>query len=209
MSDYFDKSKPHPCERLARIEGQTNYWRLLAGVEEGADTTEDMGALSFARSSGSPPELLEAYWGGSKLHRRELCLMAFRAIDTLGRGIRDKDRIWTLGAVIDGFDRFCGIRRSAKVRAEHFKARREDYLATRKLAEGMFYRWAGFVQPAWIHARFRNESRIKPNRPSFDLLAGVPGYSGCPIRKDRGGKQPLGAHQHPDDRVPAGSKQAA
>ena len=180
MSDYFDKSKPHPCERLARIEGQTNYWRLLAGVEEGADTTEDMGALSFARSSGSPPELLEAYWGGSKLHRRELCLMAFRAIDTLGRGIRDKDRVWTLGAVIDGFDRFCGIRRSAKVRAEHFKARREDYLATRKLAEGMFYRWAGFVQPAWIHARFRFGTIYPPRLGTLKVKGANSGKAAAP-----------------------------
>ncbi|MGN2244925.1 hypothetical protein ACFWZU_15630 [Frateuria sp. GZRR33] len=159
----FDPTKPHPCERIARIEGQTNFWRLLAGVEESVDTTEDMAALSFARRSGCPPELLEAYWGGSRIHRRELCLMCFRVLDAIGRGIRDKDRVWTLGAIIDGFDRFCGIRRSAKNRAEHFKARREDYLATRKLAEGLFYRWAGFVQPEWIKARYRRGTIYPPS----------------------------------------------
>jgi hypothetical protein len=162
MSQYFDKSPPHPCERLARITGQTNYWRLLAGVEECVDTTDDMAALAFARKSGSPPELLEAYWGGSKIHRLELCQRAFDFIHRIGSGIAKKDRIWTKGAILDGFDRFCGIRRSAAVRAAKLKVRREDYLATRKLAEGLFYRWAGFVQPDWIHARFRAGTIIHP-----------------------------------------------
>jgi hypothetical protein len=155
MSQFYDKSPPHPCERLSRVEGQTNYWRCLAGMEEGVDTTEDMAALAFARKSGVPPELLEAFWGGSTQHRISLCQMAFDFIHRGGTGIIKKDRIWVKGAILDGFDRFCGQRRSAQRRAKKFGVRLEDYLATRKLAEGLFYRWAGFVQPDWIHARFR------------------------------------------------------
>ena len=181
MSEFYDKSKPHPCERLARIEGQTNYWRLLAGIEQGADTTEDMAALSFARASGCPPELLEAFWGGSKIHRRELCLMCFRVLDAAGRGIRDKDRIWTLGAIIDAFDRFCGERiPRARLRAEKFGVRYEDYLATRKLAEGLFYRWAGFVQPAWIKARHRMGTISHPDSGKLPMRGRTADDSAAP-----------------------------
>lgn len=162
MSEFWDKRPPHPCERLAKIEGQTNFWRLLAGLEDCVDTTEDMAALAFARKSGAPPELLEAFWGGSKIHRIGLCQMAFDFIHRTGRGIAKKDRIWTKGAILDGFDRFCGIRRSAADRALQFRVRREDYLSTRKLAEGLFYRWAGFVQPDWIHARFKPGTIVPP-----------------------------------------------
>ena len=162
MSYFFDKSPPHPCERLARINGQTNYWRLLAGVEECVDTTDDMAALAFARKSGGPPELLEAYWGGSTAHRLVLCQLVFDFINRAGRGIAKRDRVWTKAAILDGFDRFIGVRRSAATRATKFKVRREEYHATRTLAEGLFYRWAGFVQPDWIHARFRAGTIIHP-----------------------------------------------
>lgn len=157
MTGYFDPSRPHPCERLARITGQTNYWRLLAGIEAGADTTEDMAALSFARRNGiAPPELLEAYWGGVQSFRIELCQYIFNAIEEAGSGIRDKDRVWTKAAILDAFDLFTGQPHNLpRHRAAQHKVRLEDYIATRKLAEGFLYRFAGDIQPRWIRARLR------------------------------------------------------
>lgn len=157
MTALFDPSKPHPCERLARITGQTNFWRLLAGIEEGADTTEDMAALSFARRNGiAPPELLEAYWGGVQAFRMELCQYVFDAIGEAGSGVRDKDRVWTKAAILDAFALFTGCEYELpRHRAAQYKVRLEDYIATRKLAEGFMYRFAGDVQPRWIRARYR------------------------------------------------------
>ena len=155
MSD--DQYKPHPCERLARIAGQTNFWRLLAGIEESADTTEDMAALSFARRNGvAPPELLEAYWGGLQSCRRELCQYVFDAIEAAGSGVRPKDRVWTKAAILDAFALFTGQGYELpRHRAAQFKVRLEDYIAARKLAEGFMYHLTGDIQPRWIRARFR------------------------------------------------------
>lgn len=157
MTDYFDPYKPHPCERLARITGQTNYWRLLAGIEEGADTTEDMAALSFARRNGiAPPELLEAYWGGVQMFRMDLCQLVFNAIEAAGSGVRAKDRVWTKAAILDAFALFTGQEHQLpRHRAAQYKVRLEDYIAARKLAEGFMYHFAGDIQPRWIRARLR------------------------------------------------------
>jgi hypothetical protein len=157
MTGYFDPSKPHPCERLARISGQTNYWRLLAGIEEGADTTEDMAALSFARRNRvAPPELLEAYWGGIQSFRMDLCQYVFDAIDAAGTGVRVKDRVWVKASILDAFDLFTGQRPGLlRHRAAQYKVRLEDFVAARKLAEGFLYRFSGDIQPRWIRARLR------------------------------------------------------
>lgn len=66
MTEVFDYSRPHPCERLARWSGQTNYWVVVDGNEIGADTTQDAAALAFAQShTRAPTEVLAAYWGGA------------------------------------------------------------------------------------------------------------------------------------------------
>lgn len=157
MSEFYDPRPPHPCERLGRLEGQSNFLSLLAGVEAGPDTTDDVGALSFARrAGGGPPELLEARWGQSILYRQQLCQIVFDVIDDMGRGVAVKDRIWTKAAVFDGFELFGGRQpASGRARAKQFKARYEDYLATRKLAEGVLTALTGEVQRRWLRARFR------------------------------------------------------
>lgn len=159
MADLYDPRPPHPCERLARLEGQSNFLSLLSGVEAGPDTTEDAGALAFARKGGGvAPEFLEAFWGGSTLYRRELCQVVFDAIDRMGRGVAEKDRVWVKGAVLDAFELFGGrYPEPGRVRAKRLRARYEDYLATRKLAEGLFHGLAGTAQATWLKARFRWE----------------------------------------------------
>lgn len=141
------------------MEGQSNFLSLLAGIEAGPDTTEDAAALAFARTAGDvDPEFLEAFWGGSVLYRRELCQIVFDVIDRMGRGVAAKDRIWTKAAVLDAFELFGGRAPSpGRVRAKQFKARYEDYLATRKLAEGLFHAMTGTVQGVWLKVRFRLE----------------------------------------------------
>lgn len=153
----YDSRPPHPCERLARIEGQSNFLSLLAGIEAGPDTTEDMAALAFARARcDSPPELLEAFWAGSTLYRRQICQFVFDEIDGLGTGVREKDRVWVRGAILDALDLLGGRwPETGKSRAKALKVRYEDYLATRKLAEGLMFAMLGNLQREWIRARFR------------------------------------------------------
>lgn len=155
--EVYDKSPPHPCERLARLEGQSNFLSLLAGIEAGPDTTEDAAALAMSRQSWlGPPELLEAYWCESTLYRRPICQGVFDLIDGMGRGVAEKDRVWTKAAIFDAFELFGGrVPSSGKARAKQFKARTEDYYAARKLAEGLLYAMTGDIQRRWLAARFR------------------------------------------------------
>lgn len=158
MFTFYDPRPPHPCERLARLEGQSNFLSLLAGLEAGPDTTEDAAALALARRPWAPPpELLEAFWGGSRLYRRAICAGLFDLIDQQGQGIAKKDREWVKAAILDAFDKFMGASPpAARARAKRFKARYEDYLATRKFAEALLYRLLGDVQWRWLRARFGN-----------------------------------------------------
>ena len=159
MSKYhWDTPPPHPCERLARLVGQSNFLGLLSGQESGPDTTEDAAALAMCRGE-NPPELLEAYWGGSILYRRSLCQVVFDEIDAAGTGIPERDRVWVKGAVFDAFELTCGRwPKPGRSRARGFKVRYEDYLATRKLAEGILHMRIGTVGRAWIAARFGNSA---------------------------------------------------
>lgn len=154
MSNYFDASKPHPCERLARLEGQSNFLSLLSGIEAGPDTTMDAAALGMTRRRGRIPEILEAYWGRSSLHRIALCQLVFDAIAEQGE-IKPRDRIWMKGAILDAFDRYttgaCGV---GRLRARHHKVDSNAYEAVRKIAEGMFTAMQGDAQPEWVRARF-------------------------------------------------------
>lgn len=149
---------PHPCERLARAEGQSNFLSLLAGVEAGPDTTEDMAALAFCRRLGGDlPEILEARWGGSTLYRNQICQRVFESIQVMGTGVRPEDRIWVKGSILDAFELFGGrYPDTGKRRARALKVRYEDYLATRKFAEGLMFGMAGTMQRLWIRARFGN-----------------------------------------------------
>lgn len=151
----FDPTPPHPCERLARLEGQSNFLSLLSGVEAGPDTTLDAGALGMVRSR-CIPEILEAYWGSSNLYRYVLGQVVFNAIEQQG-AIKERDRVWTKGAILDAFDRVragsCAA--PSRQRSRQFGVSQDHYLAARKLAEGMFTALEGDARPMWMRARLR------------------------------------------------------
>ena len=152
MGEYWDDAPPHPCERLARQEGQSNFLSLLAGVEAGPDTTEDAAALAFV-DCGLPAEILVAKWAGSCLYRPAICQLVFDVMDEAG-DVKDGDRIWVKAAILDAFGLFSvGYCDSAGSRARKFKARKEAYLATRKFALAMLQSMAASLERDWIRAR--------------------------------------------------------
>jgi hypothetical protein len=154
MAELFD-SKPAPSiERLARIEGQSNFLSLLDGTEAGPDTTEDMAALSFARSRGVVPEVLEAHFAQSGMYKRPLLSMVFRALCAelhphMG------DYPWMQGAVADAFLilRY-GRCKCAQDRAKQFRVSKEVYLVIRKAASGAFSQLLADAEREWRRARF-------------------------------------------------------
>lgn len=165
MNDLFSASRAHPCERLARIEGQSNFLALLGDQMDGgprkediaADTTEDMAALAMIRHSAIP-EALEAYWGASQLHRYALCQCVMDAILQRGpawlRGGGSSLR-WLYGAILDAFDEVYGIGSpSIKDRARLFHIRWSTYLDARNDAERLFREMESDARPRWIRARF-------------------------------------------------------
>ena len=132
-------NKPAPAiERLARIEGQSNFLSLLSGTEAGPDTTQDMGALAFARTKGCIPEVLEAHVAKSLLFKLPLMSLVFKAIcEVLKPGPRETP--WMQGAVADAFfllrDNRC---KPIKERAKQFEVNESAYAAARSLAYGVF-----------------------------------------------------------------------
>lgn len=152
MSDYYSTEKPPKVERLARIEGQSNFLSLLAGVEAGADTTEDMAALAFARSRGAIPEVLEAHVAKSDLYKLPLMSMVFWAI-VREYHPKEKDWPWVQGAVADAFmltrDGRC---RPIKERAYNFRVGDAVYGAMRKVAEGIFAEFLADARAKYLHA---------------------------------------------------------
>lgn len=159
--DVFTHERPHPCERLARLEGQTNYWLAFGGSEAGSDTTMDAGALAFAeRRSGIPSSVLLAYWGGS--HRARYALASCILYSIGGRcASRDGSLRAARGAVLDAVDVFRGVEIGALAqRAARRGMRHEDYSALFKLAGGILHSWLGEIQPEWITARFSRESSM-------------------------------------------------
>lgn len=153
MSDlFFTASNPHPCERLARLEGQSNFLSLMAGIEAGPDTTMDVAALGMIRDR-CVPEILEAYWGQSRAYRYALGQLVFNSINAHGK-IREKDRIWVKGAILDAYYRFTtGTCKVARMRAKRFRVDTNAYETTRKLAEGLFTAMEGDARPHWLYVR--------------------------------------------------------
>ena len=161
----YTREPPHPCERLARIEGESAWFKNLAGIEECADMSESMAALAFGRRfSGEPMESLEVKWGGSRLHVRALSEYVLRAIEALaGKPIRPSDRVWMKAAVRDAVE----IVRGAKVgtgcrvppiraRARAFRVDINAYGAVRAMAQGIAEGIAGTCEPAFVRALFRD-----------------------------------------------------
>ena len=156
MGEFYSDEKPHPCERLARMEGQSNFLSLLAGIEAGPDTTEDAAALSFARGGPAPVEVLEARWSGSQLYKGAICQLVFDVMDEAG-DVKDGDRIWAKAAILDAFSLLTTGRAPVGTqRARRFKARTEAYYATRKFALAMMQSMAFDMERFWIRARFGN-----------------------------------------------------
>jgi hypothetical protein len=153
MGEYWDDSPPHPCERLGRQEGQSNFLSLLAGVEAGPDTTEDAAALAFV-DCGLPPEILVAKWAGSSLYKPAICQLVFDVMDDAG-DVPERDRLWVKAAILDAFAVFTqGYGPNGRLRAKRFKVGHEPYYATRKFALAMLQSMAAEVERAWIVARF-------------------------------------------------------
>ena len=159
--DVFTHERPHPCERLARLEGETNYWLVFDGSEAGSDTTMDAGALAFAeRRSGIPAGVLLAYWGGSPHARYALATCLLHAIGARGM-TSDGSLRAARGIILDAVDVFRGVDIGALgARAARRGIRHEDYAALFKLAGGILHAWLGEIQPEWIVARFSAGTRM-------------------------------------------------
>lgn len=153
--DLFSRARPHPCERLARMEGQTNFWMVAGGSEAGADTTEDMAALAMCRSTGCIPEALEALWGGSRAHRYALAQAVWVSLHKVGAKVAAKDARRARTVILDAVDALTGNERISHKRARAIGIDIQAYCALRKAADGLLHAWAGDAAPEWIAARFR------------------------------------------------------
>lgn len=165
VADPYTREPPHPCERLAKIDGESLWFKNLAGIEESSDMTEPMAALAFGRRfSGEPMESLEVKWGGSRLYVRALSEYVLRAIEArAGKPIRPGDQVWMKAAVRDAVE----IVRGAKVgtgcrvppiraRARAFRVDINAYGAVRAMAQGIAEGIAGTCEPAFVRALFRD-----------------------------------------------------
>jgi hypothetical protein len=129
-------TKPAPAiERIAGIEGQSNFLSLLAGIEAGPDTTQIMGALAFTRGEGAIPEVLEAHFAKSVLYKLPLMSMVFMVL-VREYGPEEEEWPWIQGAIADAFmllrDGKC---KPLHVRARQFRVGHEAYGAIRKAAD--------------------------------------------------------------------------
>lgn len=152
MTSYWDHSPPHPCERLARMEGQSNFLSLLAGIEAGPDTTQDMAALAMCRCRGVLPEALEARWGGSLAYKTAFCKLVFDVLQPA-----EKDKTWARAAILDGFYRFTGNKAQTRVateRAKTFGCSVANFRLVRKFAQRVLSGLADEAERPWIRARF-------------------------------------------------------
>lgn len=151
--DVFDATPPPAIERLARIEGQSNFLSLLAGIVAGPDTTEDMAALSFSRARGGLPEAIEAHIGQSDIFRLPLMSMTFDAICAELRP-KPEELNWMRCATADGFLLFrSGQCKASALRAKRCKVQKSAYLAIRKLAYSVLMDFAARSEVAWLSAR--------------------------------------------------------
>lgn len=156
--DLWDTSPRPAIERLARIEGQSNFLSMLQGIEVGPDTTEDMGALSFARMRGCVPETLEAQVAQSTLFKLPLMAMVYQAVVS-EFSPPEKDLPWVRGAIADAFLLLSrGKCQVLHVRAKGFSVRLADYAAMRKVAHGVFLEMVDRALREWTRARKRESA---------------------------------------------------
>lgn len=155
--DYFDKRRPPLIECLARIEGQSNFLSLLAGIEAGPDTTEPMGALGFARSAGATPEVLEAHVAQSALFKLPIMTLVFLAI-VAETGADEKEWPWMQGAVADAFNELrCGPKGVMPLseRARQFGVRKDVYGVMRRVAGRVLDDYLASARARFIRAMRR------------------------------------------------------
>ena len=166
-STLFDANKPAAIERLARIDGESNFLSLLAGIEAGKDTTQDMAALAFSRRGDVTPEILEAYVARSELFRVPLMSIVFHAILKIdGARYKAKDYPWIQGAVADAFGLIrVGECKPQKTRAKQFCVDEAAYSGMRKIAHGVFLGILDRAEQEWKRARFSTRE-ISTNRYS-------------------------------------------
>lgn len=170
--DFFTASRAPVVERLAKIEGQSNFLSILAGIEAGTDTTEDMGALSFARARGCVPETLEAWVAQSVLFKLPLMSIVYRAVVTELKPA-DKDLPWVRGAIADAFLLLSrGECKTGGERAKQFHTRKADYLAIRSVAHGVMVEMCNKAEREFVRAR-----RGEPASPGNRHTVGVEGLS--------------------------------
>lgn len=162
----YTREPPHPCERLARIEGESAWFKNLAGIEECTDMAESMAALSFGRAFCSEPmEVLEVKWGGARLHVKAMTYYVLGQIEAISKKtIKPSDRAWMVAAVRDAVELVRGERSRGRrasvipimVRARQFHVDHNAYAAVRTFAQGLVEYSAGTAEPAYVRAMYRD-----------------------------------------------------
>ena len=141
-----------PCERLARMEGASNFLSLLAGVEQ-ARTRRRMpppclspvASLQCRRGAGGS-------LGASQLYRPAICQLGVRR-DGRSRRREERDRLWVKASILDAFRLFTtGHAPIGTDRARQFKTRTDAYYATPKFALSMLQSMANEAERYWIAA---------------------------------------------------------
>lgn len=178
--------KPAAIERLARIEGESAFLSLLAGIEAGGDTTQDMAALAFTRKRAIP-EVLECHVAQTDAFKRPLMSLTFAAMADVMRPSEknvkafkrwQKDVPTIQGAIADAFlllrDGTC---KPQKDRAMGFKVEEAVYSALRKVAAAVLFQLCNEAEQAWIFARFAqgNYSAPKKNKDLRNPARNSPG----------------------------------
>lgn len=198
MNDLFSTARPHPCERLARWTGQTNYWLAFGGSDVAADTTGDALAMGIAQGvCAFPVEVLIAFWGDPKAYRVPLAAAVLRMMEMCGCKIAPRDRICAKRAVLYAVDRFSGSEVwSVLAAAKRANMRAQDFSALVRLADGILDVWRADAQKAWISARVGDGNEILRAKAIMedegDRIAAMQPIPG-------GGATPATALEQPDD----------
>lgn len=154
---YYDQSPPHPLERIARREGESNLMSLLVGIEGGGDTTRESFCLAVARfdRSDAGPEALETHWAMADRYRMILCHVVFKLLRNRYEE-RDGSHRYLRGAILDAYDLFRkDAAPTSAFRSKQFKMRKADYLDARKAALSEFIGLQSEAGVRWMNAWFK------------------------------------------------------
>jgi hypothetical protein len=154
---YYDQSPPHPLERVARREGESNLMSLLVGIEGGGDTTRESFCLAVAREDKSDvgPEALETHWAMADRYRMLLCRVVFKML-RFRYAERNGSHRYLRGAILDAYDVFRKDHApTSEFRSKQFKMRKADYLEARKAALSEFVALQTEAGVRWMNAWFK------------------------------------------------------